>query len=111
MTDSAVVLTNAQLALVGPAPDPSSRQSVAPRLSVVRTPTSRDLAIDVVLTNTMLADRALVDTLPHPVLVLLPPRDRDEAVYATVDAERDAAVTAELARGADVRAYRPRHTA
>lgn len=93
-----------------PALDLSSRQSVAPQLSVVRTPTSNDVAVDAVLTNTMIAD-ILSDTLPHPVVTLLPLRDKDDAVYATVDAERDAAVTAELAAGTGVRVHRPRHTA
>lgn len=113
---------------VAAAPDlgPTSRQSVAPRLSVVRTPRPTDVAVDAVLTSTILADvllgdRELTDTKPHPVVALLPlpAPSSDDAVYATVDAERDARITAELAGGADVRdgergylaRHRPRHTA
>ncbi len=104
------VVRGAHPSAAGPALDPSSRQSVAPRLSVVRTPTSSDVAVDAVLTNAILAD-VLSDTLPHPVVTLLPLRHRDDAVYAAVEAERDARVTAELAAGAGVRVHRPRHTA
>jgi hypothetical protein len=93
----------------------SGRASVAPWLRVVPTPAQPD---------------PLADTLPHPVVTLLPPRvasapagsttgeassvsllGAESAVFALVDAERERAVTAELAAGADVRQYRPRHTA
>lgn len=56
---------------------PTSRQSLAPRLSVVTVAHRSDLAVASVLTNTILAD---------------------VAVYARVDAERDAATLAALAR-------------
>ena len=106
-----------------PATVETSRQSVAPRLSVVRTPSRHDLAVDAVLTATiladvLLADRTPSDTKPHPVVTLLPlpTASSDDAVYATVDAERDAQITAELASGAEGRdgylaRHRPRHTA
>jgi hypothetical protein len=98
----------------GPALVPG-RASVAPWLRVVPTPAQPD---------------PLADTLPHPVVMLLPPRaastpagsttgeassvsllGAEAAVFAVVDAERERAVTAELAAGADVRTYRARHTA
>jgi hypothetical protein len=89
------------------------RASVAPWLRVVPAPHQPD---------------QLADTLPHPVVTLLPlpaatapdttpasdptnPLSAEAAVFALVDAERERAVTAELAAGADVRPYRPRHTA
>lgn len=112
------------------APAPTSRQSVAPRLSVVRTPTRHDLAVDSVLTSTILADVLLgdrviddtpqtdtqvADTKPHPVVTLLPlpVTTADDAVYAAVDAERDEQATAELADGTGgyLARHRPRHTA
>ncbi len=109
---------------------PASRQSVAPRLSVVRTPSRHDLAVDSVLTSTILADvllgdrvigdrvigdAPLADTKPHPVVTLLPlpAGSADDAVYAAVDAERDEQVTAELADGHSgyLARHRPRHSA
>jgi hypothetical protein len=101
------------LAAAGTAPVPG-RASVAPWLRVVPTPAQPD---------------PLADTLPHPVVMLLPPRaastpaaattddavvdlrSAESAVFALVDAERERAVTADLAAGADVRPYRARHTA
>lgn len=89
----------------------AGRSSVAPWLRVVSTPPQPD---------------QLADTLPHPVVTLFPlPSGAPEAappgtsaadtaeeqVFALVDAERERATTAELARGAEVRPYRPRHTA
>lgn len=72
--------------VAGPAPAPSSRQSLAPRLRVVRT--------------------------TDPQVASLPPRQLDDMVYAAVDAERDEQVTATLASGADVRPpHRARHSA
>lgn len=59
---------------------PTSRQSLAPRLSVV-------------------------------TVGLVAPERADEAVYARVDAERDAAATAQLAQAGDVPATRARHVA
>lgn len=116
--------------LVSGARAPTSRMSVAPRLSVVRTPTRHDLAVDSVLTSTILADVLLGDrvisdaplsntqvddTKPHPVVTLLPlpVTNADDAVYAAVDAERDEQVTAELADGQSgyLARHRPRHTA
>ena len=114
-----------------PAPTPTSRQSVAPRLSVVRTASRHDLAVDSVLTATILADvllgdrtlagstllddTLLDDTKPHPVVTLLPlpATSSDDAVYAAVDAERDEQVTAELADGQSryLARHRPRHSA
>jgi len=109
-----------------PALAPTSRQSVAPRLSVVRTASRHDLAVDSVLTATILADvllgdRTLADsnlpddTKPHPVVTLLPlpATSADDAVYAAVDAERDEQVTAELADGQSryLARHRPRHCA
>lgn len=82
------------------------RASVAPWLRVVPAPAQPD---------------QLADTLPHPVVTLLPlpaaaaPETVDVSaetqVFALLDAERERAVTAELAAGADVRPYRARHTA
>ena len=84
------------------------RASVAPWLRVVPAPAQPD---------------QLADTLPHPVVTLLPlpaaaaPRPEtvdvsaETQVFALLDAERERAVTAELAAGADVRPYRARHTA
>jgi hypothetical protein len=88
-------------------PTMPGRASVAPWLRVVSTPAQPD---------------QLADTLPHPVVALLPlppvastapaPAGNAEMqVFALLDAERDQAVTAELAAGADVRPYRARHTA
>ena len=108
-----------------PAPAPTSRQSVAPRLSVVRTASPHDLAVDSVLTSTILADvllgdrtladsNPLDDTKPHPVTLLpRPATSTDDAVYAAVDAERDEQVTAELADGQSryLARHRPRHSA
>ena len=108
-----------------PAPAPTSRQSVAPRLSVVRTASRHDLAVDSVLTATILADvllgdrvigdAPLADTKPHPVVTLLPlpATSTDDAVYAAVDAERDEQVTAEHAdgQGGYLARHRPRHSA
>lgn len=85
------------------------RTSVAPWLRVVTTPMADQLA----------------DTVPHPVVTLLPlapaaspaparglvQGSAETQVFALLDAERDRAVTAELAAGADVRPYRARHTA
>ena len=89
----------------------TSRQSVAPRLSVVRAPKPTDLAVDAVLSATLLAD-----TLPHPVVTLLPlptstSASADEQVYAAIDAERDEQAVIDLTAGADVRAYSARHIA
>jgi hypothetical protein len=85
------------------------RASVAPWLRVVPTAHEPD---------------QLADTVPHPVVRLLPlgvPAgppvssrslgSAESAVFALVDAERERAVTADLAAGADVRPYRARHTA
>ncbi len=108
-----------------PAPAATSRHSVAPRLSVVRTPSRHDLAVDSVLTSTILADvllgdrvigdAPLTDTKPHPVVTLLPlpATSTDDAVYAAVDAERDEQLTAELAdgQGGYLARHRPRHSA
>jgi len=109
-----------------PAPASTSRQSVAPRLLVVRTASRHDLAVDSVLTSTILADvllgdrtladsKPVADTKPHPVVTLLPrpATSTDDAVYAAVDAERDEQVTAELADGQSryLARHRPRHSA
>jgi hypothetical protein len=109
----ATVVPGSAPGTAGSAPVPG-RASVAPWLRVVPTPAQPD---------------PLADTLPHPVVMLLPPRaaptpagsttgeasvsllGAEAAVFALVDAERERAVTAELAAGADVRAYRARHTA
>lgn len=93
------------------AADPASRQSIAPRLSVVRPRSSHDLAVDDVLTNAILADvrQPLTDTPPHPVVALLALRSTDDAVYAEVDAEREVAATTVLAAGGP--SDRARHTA
>lgn len=93
------------------AADPASRQSIAPRLSVVRPRSSHDLAVDDVLTNAILADvrQPLTDPLPHPVVALLALRSTDDAVYAEVDAEREVAATTVLAAGGP--SDRARHTA
>jgi hypothetical protein len=94
----------------GPATTLPGRASVAPWLRVVPTPARPD---------------QLADTLPHPVVSLLPlvpttspATDRTVAdgsaetqVFALVDAERERVVTAELAAGTAVRPYRARHTA
>ncbi|HET8616281.1 MAG TPA: hypothetical protein VFL94_12210 [Actinomycetales bacterium] len=89
-------------------PVPHGRSSVAPWLRVVPAPPQPD---------------QLADTLPHPVVTLfpLPPTSTpavpasgetaEEQVFSLVDAEREEAVMAELAAGADVRPYRARHTA
>ena len=91
---------------------------MAPWLRVVPTPHQPD---------------QLADTLPHPVVTLLPlptvPASAstatastttdgpvslvsaEAAVFALVDAERERAATVELAAGVDVRRYSPRHTA
>jgi hypothetical protein len=65
----------------------------------------------------------LVDTLPHPVIMLFPhpvaepwgpatAEDAESAVFAEVDQAREAQVTAELAAGDPASsAYRGRHTA
>jgi|GEM_PF-6337062 len=85
--------------------DYPSRESIAPRLSVVRAPKPTDLAIDAVLTATLLAD-----TMPHPVVTLLPlrtPTSADEQVYAAVDAERQEQAVIDLTG----RPYSARHTA
>jgi hypothetical protein len=88
------------------------RSSVAPWLRIVPTPPQPD---------------QLADTLPHPVVALFP-LDRmapttpvaasaesadtaEEQVFAALDAERQRETTADLAGGAGVRPYRPRHTA
>jgi hypothetical protein len=85
---------------------PAGRSSVAPWLRVVPAPPQPD---------------QLADTLPHPVVALFPLASTgsstpsadtaEEQVFSLVDAEREQAVTAELAAGADVRPYRARHTA
>lgn len=95
---------------------PAGRSSVAPWLRVVPTPAQPD---------------QLADTLPHPVVTLFPlartvppqvadspeassPESADaveQQVFAALDAERERSVTADLAVGAGVRPYRPRHTA
>jgi hypothetical protein len=86
------------------------RASVAPWLRIVPTPAQPD---------------QLADTLPHPVVTLLPltatttpaagrtvaDSSAETQVFALVDAERERAVTAELAAGTSVRPYRARHTA
>jgi hypothetical protein len=99
---SAVVRPPAPASLPG-------RASVAPWLRVVPTAHQPD---------------PLADTVPHPVVALLPlaasatyratsgsPVSPESAVFALVDAERERAITAELAAGADARQYRARHTA
>jgi hypothetical protein len=94
----------------GPAPTLPGRASVAPWLRVVPTPAQPD---------------QLADTLPHPVVTLMPlsstaspapgrtvtAGSAETQVFALVDAERERAVTAELAAGAAVQPYRARHTA
>jgi hypothetical protein len=87
------------------------RSSVAPWLRVVSAPAQPD---------------QLADTLPHPVVTLLPlvpaaassapghemaEASAETQVFALLDAEREREVTAELAAGVDVRPYRARHTA
>lgn len=93
-----------------PAATLPGRASVAPWLRIVPTPAQPD---------------QLADTLPHPVVTLLPlmpatspvagrtvaDGSAETQVFALVDAERERAVTAELAAGTAVRPYRARHTA
>jgi hypothetical protein len=94
----------------GPPATLPGRASVAPWLRIVPTPAQPD---------------QLADTLPHPVVTLLPlvpttspapgravaDNSVETQVFALVDAERERAVTAELAAGTAVRPYRARHTA
>jgi hypothetical protein len=94
----------------GPALTLPGRASVAPWLRIVPTPAQPD---------------QLADTLPHPVVTLLPlmpttspvaartaaDSSAETQVFALVDAERERAVTAELAAGTAVRPYWARHTA
>lgn len=101
------VLARRPVAVAGP-PVVLSRASIGPRLSVLRAPRPTDLAIDAVLTATILAD-----TMPHPVLALPTARSMsaDDQVYAAVDDERDEQALIDLTAGGDVRADTARHTA
>ena len=90
---------------------PTSRQSMAPRLTVVSVTHDTDLAVASVLSNTILADVRLGGTEMLPLIERVAPERADEAVYARLDAERDSAATADLAQSGQPQALHTRHSA